>query len=297
MNKKLANALLAVTMIGLMAMPQVALATETVEKQPVVCSEEECEEPAHLHDEKFLKVRCKDLACLDYNTKYWPWEKHNHRYAEHTTHPDGHPTPDFPIGTTPETSFHAYSQTFTGRGQEFSEERENDVYAVYINQVNNEIVYSADVTWGSMEFSFRGDIEREWNADTHTYVDKDVTGAHFECEEGANEVTITNHSNAPIVTNVKFDTKIKTISGEIVAKDESKLLDMDKNDKTRCVLNAGAEGKYDEADSVTYELTLDGTYKQDQRGKTTLGTVTVTFDAFMSEYPENSYIDDMEDAE
>lgn len=291
MNKKLANALLAVTMIGLMAMPQVALATETVEKQPVVCSEEECEEPAHLHDEKFLKVRCKDLACLDYNTKYWPWEKHNHRYAEHTTHPDGHPTPDFPIGTTPETSFHAYSQTFTGRGQEFSEERENDVYAVYINQVNNEIVYSADVTWGSMEFSFRGDIEREWNADTHTYVDKDVTNARFEFEEGANEITVTNHSNAPIVTDVRFESAISTVNGTITPVDESKVV---QGETTKCLLNAGEEGKREEADSATYALTLDGTYKQNNRESKTLGKVVVRFDSITAPTPGNSYVEDAE---
>jgi len=52
-------------------------------------------------------------------------------------------------------------------------------------------VISLDISWGSMAFTYTAGTQ-EWDPATHTY--KETAGT-WNCDEGANKITLTNHSN------------------------------------------------------------------------------------------------------
>ena len=68
-----------------------------------------------------------------------------------------------------------------------------DVNARYTSGALTPKVYSVDVTWGKMEFTYSVSGTREWNPETHEYADK--TSAGWKAE--GNDVTVVNHSNIP----------------------------------------------------------------------------------------------------
>lgn len=129
---------------------------------------------------------------------------------------------------------------------------------------DEQIVYSVDVSWGSMEFTYEDEIEGTWNPATHNYDGAKPAG--WTCEDKANEVTVTNHSNAAV--DVSFDytpNAAYNIRGSF--------------DKTAATtLTRGVENDYDSADSVTASLTLDDNtpIESTVTQETVIGTVTVS---------------------
>lgn len=64
-------------------------------------------------------------------------------------------------------------------------------------------VYSVDVQWGSMEFTYTGASQGTWNPEDHTYTGK--TEAAWTNATNANKITVTNHSNAAVKATLKYD--------------------------------------------------------------------------------------------
>ena len=58
-------------------------------------------------------------------------------------------------------------------------------------------VYSVVVEFGSMEFTYKDTVEGAWNTSNHNY--DGTVEAHWECEAGADTITVTNNSNVAIV--------------------------------------------------------------------------------------------------
>lgn len=56
-----------------------------------------------------------------------------------------------------------------------------------------EVVYSVDISWTAMDFTYNDAYKGEWDAANHTY--KNATPANWE---GTGTITITNHSNTDI---------------------------------------------------------------------------------------------------
>lgn len=54
-------------------------------------------------------------------------------------------------------------------------------------------VYSVDITWSSMEFTYNEAYKGEWNPSTHKY--ENATAASWS---GTGTITVTNHSNTAI---------------------------------------------------------------------------------------------------
>lgn len=77
-----------------------------------------------------------------------------------------------------------------------------DVKATYQPGGTGAIVYSVDVTWGSMEFTYTGAGEGVWNPDSHSY--DGATAAAWSCTADANKVTVTNHSNTAVVAALSY---------------------------------------------------------------------------------------------
>lgn len=75
------------------------------------------------------------------------------------------------------------------------------VYAKYIK--SDDTVYQVDINWGSMVFTYNEGSRGTWDPKTHTYKDDGVEEG-WTYEEGANEITVTNHSNATVTVEVEF---------------------------------------------------------------------------------------------
>lgn len=68
-----------------------------------------------------------------------------------------------------------------------------NVTGTYVAGSTGGIVYSVDVAWGSMAFTYTGASTGTWNPTTHVY--DGAKSAAWSCEDGANKITVTNHSN------------------------------------------------------------------------------------------------------
>ena len=135
-------------------------------------------------------------------------------------------------------------------------------------------VYSVDITWGSLDFTYTSGDTQVWNPDTHKF---EVTkGAPtWKCVSGADEIKVTNHSNAAITTTYEYTQKNSSgISGSF--------------DKSTADLAAATEGSsQDTAPSSTSKLTLSGGLPTTATTKTAIGSVTVSVNAFVPQVVEN----------
>lgn len=66
-----------------------------------------------------------------------------------------------------------------------------DVKAQYNDEITSPKVYSLDITWGAMEFTYNKAGSNVWNPNTHEYEMKTTDS----WTAAGNSVTVTNHSN------------------------------------------------------------------------------------------------------
>ena len=134
------------------------------------------------------------------------------------------------------------------------------VTASYSAGAGGGTVYSVDITWGSMAFTYRDGSGRTWDPTTHTY----SSGGAGGWSNSGNTVTVTNHSNAQVTANLTYtpEAGYDGISGSF--------------DKSTMTL-ATAEGKtFENASKDTAALILSGALASTVSGSTQIGTVTVT---------------------
>lgn len=134
-----------------------------------------------------------------------------------------------------------------------------DVQGRYQDNTTNPEVYSVDVTWGAMQFTYTESGTMTWNPADHTYTDSTSAG----WTANGNTVTVVNHSNVPVTASFRFDAleNYDTVTGSFDISSET--------------LDAGAEGDYDGADTVTAALTLGGTLAETATDYTRIGSITV----------------------
>lgn len=77
-----------------------------------------------------------------------------------------------------------------------------DVNAKYVLGGKESTVYSVDVAWGSMDFTYTSAFKGTWNPATHKY--DGATDAKWTCKENANVITVTNHSNAGVSLSFEY---------------------------------------------------------------------------------------------
>ena len=125
-----------------------------------------------------------------------------------------------------------------------------------------ETVYSVDVAWDSMEFTYTVDSEGTWNPATHQ-----VDGASDGRWSGDGDVKVTNHSNAKVNVAVTYAA-------------ESSYSDITGSFSNGSFQLATAEGtQVDSAPNQTATLTLSGELDKSVDTSTKLGTATVTITA------------------
>ena len=156
------------------------------------------------------------------------------------------------LGTT---AFAAEGSTVISQGNQ-----EIDVEAKYESSVETPVVYSVDVSWGAMQFTYAASGTKDWNADSHTYTDNTEAGWTAE----GNTVRVTNHSNAQVTASFTFEAldAYPGLSGIF--------------DKPSLILPS-AENKAVEAEELTDEtvLGLEGALDGSVTEFTKIGTITV----------------------
>lgn len=138
--------------------------------------------------------------------------------------------------------------------------KEIDVKAKYTGSTTAPEVYSVDLSWGSMEFTYKADGKKTWNPTDHKY----TTSITDSWVASGNDITVTNHSNTGITADFAFNAEeaYKTVTGNF--------------DKSTISL-ATAEGTTsDKAPKGSVALNLGGTLKETVADFTTVGKVTVT---------------------
>ncbi len=80
-----------------------------------------------------------------------------------------------------------------------------DVNATYQDGTSADTIYSVDITWGSMEFTYTGAGEGTWNPATHTFSGGAPAG--WSCETDADKITLANHSNAVVNATLAYAAK------------------------------------------------------------------------------------------
>jgi len=77
-----------------------------------------------------------------------------------------------------------------------------DVKGTYQEGQGGATVYSVDVSWGAMEFTYTDAATGTWNPATHTY--SGGTAAAWSWTAESNKITVTNHSNAAVSAGLSF---------------------------------------------------------------------------------------------
>ncbi|MBQ8862295.1 MAG: hypothetical protein IJ021_06105 [Clostridia bacterium] len=117
-------------------------------------------------------------------------------------------------------------------------------------------VYSVEITWGSMEFTYTP----KWNPDTHTYVHSD---SGWSCEDGANKITVANHSSAPIKVDLEYTAYEDAVTGS---------LELENGANQTLSAATAISG----APSITATLNISGALPSTVTERKAIGTVTVT---------------------
>ena len=137
-----------------------------------------------------------------------------------------------------------------------------DVTAKYNDNTADPIVYSVDLTWEDMTFTYNESGTRTWNPDTHTYTDTTTSG----WDKVAAAVTATNHSNTEVTVKFYYTPQGNTGVNASMSKDSFKLA-------------AGVENKPNEAATDSSILTITGTPNNSVTAEgVTIGTITVTIE-------------------
>lgn len=144
-----------------------------------------------------------------------------------------------------------------------------DVTVSYDDSNAANIIYSVNITWGSLEFKYQP-LQGEWDPETHSYENMVEPGWSFD--PGANAITVTNHSNNAITAHFTYTAAsgFNNILGKLYDSEDAEIAQ---------ALLATAEGtKVENAPTYTAYLQLFGTLDKEKTNTVTSGTVTVTIE-------------------
>lgn len=143
-----------------------------------------------------------------------------------------------------------------------------NVYVTYQEGASSPTIYSVDIVWESMEFTYTAASKGTWNPSTHTFID--VEGASWSFEN--NKITVTNHSNTAINATFSYApaANFDTVSGAFVDSSGTALTN------ATLTLSSAVGSAQEAAPSDDVFLSLSGELSSSLENKTICGTVTVT---------------------
>lgn len=143
-----------------------------------------------------------------------------------------------------------------------TETQSRDVYVTYKEPEAPEVI-NVDITWGSLAFKY--EENRTWNPTSHTY---DATGGAWKYDEGANLISITNHSNAAVAADLTLDTE--------AAYEDALTIKSDKTEFSLATAAAGDSlGDPTKAPKDNAALSIEGKLSSTTKDATVVGHVTV----------------------
>lgn len=157
---------------------------------------------------------------------------------------------------------------------------EIEVQAKFVDEGTQVTVYSVDVEWDNMTFTYTQKGDYTWNPEDHTYTNSSADQGGWDKEKA--DIKVTNHSNKPVNVTWTYTAE----NGASCYFKGGSITDTTTTTVTE-KLEAGKENKPDEADQGIYSLYV----KQDvgnlnQTGSTKLGKVTVTVAAVSEDLPK-----------
>lgn len=141
----------------------------------------------------------------------------------------------------------------------------HDVKGTYAAGSASDTVYSVDITWGSMEFTYTAASEGDWDPATHGYKNGTESGTWSCKNSGGDTITVKNHSNAAVKVELTYasESNYSSISGSF--------------DKATLSLATAVGTHFDSAPSGTATLTISGGSLDSSAAEgVKIGTVTVT---------------------
>ena len=141
------------------------------------------------------------------------------------------------------------------------------VYGTYQPEDKVATVYSVDVSWGSMQFTYTdGAVSKIWNPSTHQYTESVGEGS-WSNPDGANKVTVTNRSNKALTATVEAATS-GSYTGITAKVDKASLSLADASDGATTI-----KPGHPSTESAT--ISLSGALTDKNANKATIGSVTV----------------------
>lgn len=137
-----------------------------------------------------------------------------------------------------------------------------EVKGTYVAGGTAATIYSIDIAWGSMEFTYTDASSGTWNPINHKY--DGAKAAAWSCEEDANKIEVTNHSNADVT--VQFSYASESEYSEITGTFSDAKLN----------LASAVDTEPLNAPSGSATLSLSGALSNENSENTKIGTVTVT---------------------
>jgi len=134
-----------------------------------------------------------------------------------------------------------------------------DVSARYTGGTSTPAVYSVDLAWEDMSFTYTAAGTRTWSPDTHSYTD-DTTASWSE----GKTITVTNHSNTAVSAGFTYaaDTAFTAAAGSFTASTIS--------------LASAENTAVASAPNGFTTFSLSGTLPDTQTASGKIGTITVT---------------------
>lgn len=150
------------------------------------------------------------------------------------------------------------------------EDKSADIKATYqAGKESTDTVYSVDVKWGSLEYTYSSGVTKSWDPTTLKYKETSGTSS-WTCQEGADQITVTNNSNADITASLAYDKTDSSITGTFT--------------NSKIGLKSAEGTNVGESPSGTTTLSLNGALSDTTAVKQEIGNVTVTISDYIGTY-------------
>ena len=142
-----------------------------------------------------------------------------------------------------------------------------DIKATYqAGKENTDTVYSVDVKWGSLEYTYSSGVTKSWDPKTLKYKETSGTSS-WTCQDGADQITVTNNSNADITASLAYAETGSNITGTFT--------------NSKIGLKSAEGTNVGESPSETTTLSLKGALSNTTAEKQEIGNVTVTISDYI----------------
>lgn len=150
------------------------------------------------------------------------------------------------------------------------EDKSADIKATYqAGKESTDTVYSVDVNWGSLEYTYSSGVTKSWDPTTLKYKETSGTSS-WTCQEGADQITVTNNSNADITASLAYAKTDSNITGTFT--------------NSKIGLKSAEGTNVGESPSATTTLSLKGALSDTTAEKKEIGNVTVTISDYVGTY-------------